>query len=207
MDKAKHHTAPHSEGILAEFENPAALLEAAAKVRDAGYKRWEVYSPFPIHGMDDAMGLKPSILGWVVGLMAFVGLAFAVWLQWWTQAVDYPIVISGKPFFSIAYVPVTFELTVLFSALTAVFGMFVINRMPRYFHPVFYSDRFVKVTDNGFFIAVFAWDKKYNDAETKAFFETIGGKQIEILMDEGDVHHPHTPEQHATTKTEETIPA
>ncbi|MCS6989246.1 MAG: DUF3341 domain-containing protein [Chloroherpetonaceae bacterium] len=172
-----------AEGVVAEFDNPAALLEAAEKIRDAGYQRFEVYSPFPIHGMDDAMGLKRSPLGYIVFGFGSIGTMGALLLQWWTSAVDYPIVYSGKPYFALpAFVPITFELTVILSAFTAMVGMFALNRMPRFFHPMFYSENFCKKgSDDGFFAAIFAWDKKFDVREVKRFLQSIGGKNIEIL--------------------------
>jgi hypothetical protein len=171
-----------TDAVLAEFDNPAELLRAAEATRNAGYDRYEVYSPFPIHGMDDAMGLRQSPLGFLVFGVGFCGFLFAIWMQWWMGAVDYPLVFSGKPFFSLPpSVPIMFELMVLSSAFTAIIGMFYLNKMPRFFHPIFYSDRFAKVTDDGFFLAIFAWDKKFNVRETKAFLESIGGKNIELV--------------------------
>ncbi len=172
-----------AEAVVAEFDNPAELLRAAKKVREAGYDRFECYSPFPIHGMDEAMGLRPSPLGYIVFIVGFSGFLFAIWLQWWTNVVDYPLVFSGKPYFSLpAFVPVMFELMVLTSAFTAIIGMFYLNKMPRFYHPMFHSDRFTaKATDDGFFVAIFMWDKKFNVKEIRAFFESIGGKNIEVV--------------------------
>jgi hypothetical protein len=172
-----------AEGVAAEFENPAALLHAAEKIRAAGYKRFEVYSPFPIHGMDDAMGLKQSPLGFMVFAIGAFGCASALFLQYWTTAVDYPLVYSGKTFNSLpAFIPITFELTVLLSAFTAVFGMFALNRMPRFFHPMFYSENFSKKAgDDGFFAAIFMWDEKFNVKDVKKFFTEIGGKNVEVI--------------------------
>jgi hypothetical protein len=172
-----------AEGVVAEFENSGALLAAAEKIRDAGYKRFEVYSPFPIHGMDDAMGLKQSPLGFIVFAVGSIGCIGALLLQWWTSAVDYPIVYSGKPYFALpAFVPITFELTVILSGFTAMVGMFALNRMPRFFHPMFYSENFCKkASDDGFFAAIFVWDEKFNVREVKQFFKDIGGKNIEII--------------------------
>ncbi|MCS7012239.1 MAG: DUF3341 domain-containing protein [Chloroherpetonaceae bacterium] len=183
-----------AEAVIAEFDNPAELLRAAKKVREAGYDRYECYSPFPIHGMDEAMGLRPSILGYIVFGVGFCGFLFAVWLQWWTNVVDYPLVFSGKPYFSLpTFVPVMFELMVLTSAFAAIIGMFYLNKMPRFFHPMFYSERFCsKATDDGFFIAIFMWDKKFNVREIKAFFEKIGGKNIEVVhrpIEEIEIEH------------------
>jgi hypothetical protein len=171
-----------TEAVLAEFSNPAELLHAAELVHKAGYDRYEVYSPFPIHGMDDAMGLRQSPLGYLVFGVGFTGFLFAIWMQWWMGAVDYPLVFSGKPFFSIPpSVPIMFELMVLSSAFTAIIGMFYMNKMPRFFHPIFHSDHFAKATDDGFFLAIFAWDKKFDVRQTKAYLESIGGKNIELV--------------------------
>ena len=167
--------------LLADFESPGQLLKAAAQMRKAGYTKYDCHSPFPIHGMDAAMGLKRSPLGWIAGLLALGGGAFAFALQWWTSAVDYPIVISGKPFFSFqAYVPVTFALAVLSAAFAATFGMLIINRLPRYHHPLFYSDRFAP-SDTGFYISVEVDDPKFDTVETARFLESIGAINIETI--------------------------
>ncbi|PKK83137.1 MAG: DUF3341 domain-containing protein [candidate division Zixibacteria bacterium HGW-Zixibacteria-1] len=172
------------EGILAEFSSPAALLKAAEKIRDAGYKKFDCHSPFPIHGMDRAMGLKRSPLGWIVGLAALFGTSAALGLQWWTSTVDYRLVISGKPFFSFqAYVPVTFALGVLLSAVTALLAMLILNGLPRLHHPIFYSDRFVKASDDGFFISIEADDPMYDTEKTRSFLESIGGTNPEVLKE------------------------
>lgn len=171
-------------GALAEFDGPGPLLAAARRVRDAGYKHFDCHSPFPVHGMDEAMGLGRSALGWVVGFMAMVGVVSAIGLQWWTSSVDYKFVISGKPFFSFqAYVPITFGVGVLLSAITAVFGMFHFNRLPRLNHPVFTSERFAKFSTDGFFVSIEASDGKFNPAETLAFLKTIGATHAELLQD------------------------
>ncbi|MBU0984943.1 MAG: DUF3341 domain-containing protein [candidate division Zixibacteria bacterium] len=171
------------EGVLAEFKSPSDLYHAAEKVRDAGYKNFDCHSPFPIHGMDGAMGLKRSPLGWIVGLAALVGTSSALGLQWWASTIEYPIIISGKPFFSFqAYLPITFALGVLLSAFAALIGMLVLNGLPRFFHPVFYSDMFAKVTDDGFFVSVEAADPKFDSNQTRAFLESIGGTNVEVLQ-------------------------
>ena len=172
-------------GVLAEFENPEQLLKAAEKVRDAGFTKFDCHSPFPIHGMDEAMGLKRSPLGWMVGILALTGAGLAMLLQWWTSTVDYPVLISGKPFFSYqAFVPITFGIAVLVGALTAVFGMFGLNRIPRFHHPVFYSENFVRATDDGFFISIEAEDPKFDADKAVAFLKDIGGKNVELLRGE-----------------------
>jgi hypothetical protein len=171
-------------GIIARFESASDLLKAAEKVRDTGYIKFDCHSPFPIHGMDKAMGLKRSYLGWLVGISALIGTTGALLLQWWTSTIDYPLVISGKPLFSFqAYVPVTFAVGVLLSAFTALFGMLVINGLPKLFHPVFYSERFTRFSDDGFFISIESADPRFNPGRTAKFLETIGGKDIELLRE------------------------
>jgi len=170
--------------ILAEFDSPTSLYQAAEKVRDAGYKEFDCHSPFPIHGMDDAMGIKRSPLGYIVFGIGSLGLSGALLLMWWTSAIDYPLVISGKPFFSLpAFIPITFALTVLTSALTATFGMIAINQLPRLVHPVFSSERFGKFSDDGFFVSIESNDKKYDENKTVEFLKSIGGKHIEVLKE------------------------
>jgi len=170
-------------GVLAEFKNSGELLHAAEKVRDAGYKDFDCHSPFPIHGMDDAMRLKRSPLGWIVGIMAFSGLGLAYLLQGWVSTTAYPLIIAGKPYFSYqAYVPVGFGLAVLFGAVSAVVGMFVLIKLPQLWHPIFYSDNFEKATDDCFFVSIESNDKKFEADKTSAFLTEIGGQNVELIL-------------------------
>ncbi|MFQ5631241.1 MAG: DUF3341 domain-containing protein [bacterium] len=169
-------------GILAEFKNPAELVKAAEAVRDEGYEKFDCHSPFPIHGMDSAMGLKRSPLGFIVFIMGTIGLLSGIALTWYAAVEAYPLVISGKPFFSCqAFVPVYFEMTVLLAAFGAVFGMFHLNRLPQLFHNFFYSERFAKVTNDGFFVSLEANDPKFDSKKSQAFFESIGASHIELI--------------------------
>lgn len=171
-------------GVLAEFSDPGALLHAAEKVHAAGYKHFDAHSPFPIHGMDRAMGLGQSKVGFITFGGGVTGLALATWLQWWTSAVDYPINISGKPFFAVEpSIPIMFELTVLFSALAAVGGMLALNGLPRPYNPLFYSRRFARVTDNAFFLQVAAADDQFDHEKTGAFLQEIGALNVEVIKD------------------------
>ena len=173
-----------SEGILAEFAGPAELLAAARKVAAAGYRSFDCHSPFPIHGMDEAMQLKRSPLGYMVGIMAFVGAGLALLLQGWTSAVDYPLIISGKPFFSYqAFMPVTFGLAVLLGAFTAVFGMFALVKLPQFYHAVFHADRFEKATTDGFFITVEAQDSFFDPERTAQLLRESGATVVELLAE------------------------
>ena len=172
-------------GALARFANPAELIEAAQKIRAAGYEKFDCHSPFPIHGMDDAMGLKRSALGYIVGAMTITGASVGMALQYWIAAVDYPLIISGKPFFSWqAFIIVTFALFVLFGAFGAVFGMFHLNRLPRLHHPVFYSDKFNKATDDAFYVSIEADDEQFDETKIQEFLSSIGGTDVELLAGE-----------------------
>jgi len=175
---------PVLHGVLAEFGNTAELLVAARKVREAGYKKYDAYSPFPIHGMDDAMGLKPSKLGWIVLAHGLVGFFGAIALMVWTSSVDYPLNISGKPNINApAFIPVLFELTVLLSAFGAVFGMFYLNDMPKHHNPLFNSDRFSRVTDDKFFICIESSDMLFDQQKTTHFLTEIGASYTEFVND------------------------
>ena len=178
-------TSARTVGVLAEFADVGSLLRAATKMCDKGYKNFDCHSPFPIHGMDDAMGEKRSPLGWIVGIAAVIGGTGGFLLQWWPSAVDYPIIISGKAFNSFqAWTPITFELTILLSAFGAVFGMFALAGLPRLYHVLFSSDRFAKVTDDGFFISVEEDGDGFNAQEVGRFLESIGGANVEALTEE-----------------------
>src|SRR5260221_8032217 len=134
-------------GLLAEYQNVDQILKAARAVRRAGFTRWDVHSPFPIHGIDYAMGIRPTVLPWLVLGGGLTGLTTAIALQWYCNAFDYKFLISGKPVWSFpANVPIMFELTVLFSALTAVFGMLGLNHLPQLYNPLFKSERFRRAT-------------------------------------------------------------
>ncbi len=180
-----HPPAPPKPALaIAEFAGPSELLDAARSIRAAGYKRFDCHSPFPIHGMDAAMAEKRSPLGFMVGIAALVGCVSAITLQGWTSAIDYRIVISGKPFFSgPAFVPVTFEVTVLFSAFAAVLGMLALNGLPRLYHPLFFSQKFARVTDDAFYVAIEADDIKFDEYRTAQFLQSIGGKNVEVIKE------------------------
>jgi hypothetical protein len=169
-------------GILAEFDTPAQLMHACERVRDAGYAKWDAHSPFPVHGLDTAMGLPNSKLPWITLVLALTGTALAFTLQWWTSAVDYKFIISGKPFMSWpAFVPVTFEVTILLGALGTVFGMLGLNKLPQYYHSLFRSQRFERATDDKFFISIEAADPLFNRKQTLQFLEECGAVHIEMV--------------------------
>jgi len=173
-------------GLLAEFANPGALIKAAKTIRKAGYKHFDTHSPFPVHGMDKAMGLGQSKVGYITFIGGVTGLGLATWLQWWTSAVDYPINISGKPFFAIEpSVPIMFELTVLFSALSAVGGMLLLNGLPRPYNPLFYSQRFSHVTDDAYFLHIAASDPLFDTEDTRRLLLEAQAQEVEEIYDHG----------------------
>lgn len=159
-------------GLLAEYESPWKLLDASVKVRDAGFTRWDTYTPFPVHGIDKAMGIKMTILPWIVLCAGLTGLATAILLQWWTNTVDYPWIVSGKPMWSIpANVPIMFELTVLFSGITTLVGMLMLNGLPHPSHPLDLKERFARASDDRFFLLIQASDPKFDEKRTRALLD------------------------------------
>ncbi|MHB8974182.1 MAG: quinol:electron acceptor oxidoreductase subunit ActD [Pirellulaceae bacterium] len=175
-------------GILAEFTDPQTLVSAARSVREAGLKRWDSHSPFPVHGIDGAMGIRPTILPWLVFGAGVTGALVALLMQWWTNAVNYPLNISGKPLFSLpANIPVTFELIILFSALTAFVGVLVLNGLPRFNNPLLEKERFLRVTTDRFFIAIDAGDPEFEARRVRDLLQAAGAIAVE------DVHGPRQP--------------
>jgi hypothetical protein len=169
-------------GALAEFATPAELYHACEGVRDAGYTRWDAHTPFPIHGLERAMDLKASRLPWVVLATGVLGAAAGMGLQGWVAAIAYPLVISGKPFFSWpAFIPITFELGVLGGAFGAVLGMFGMNQLPTLHHPLFAAKRFERASDDGFFISIESWDPQFDRDRTVDLLRRLGASQVELV--------------------------
>lgn len=173
-----------SKMIVSEFSNPKVLLEAAKNLRSAGYEKFETYSPFPIHGMDRAMGLSDSKLGWIVIISALVGGIGGFFLEAWSSTTAYRLVISGKPFLSTeAFVPIVFELTILFSAFSTVFGLFALNKLPAFYHAIFKHKTFYKASSDGFFISVDGSDTQFDEEKTAEFLRELQGENIEVIVD------------------------
>ena len=171
-------------GLLAEFATPQDLVRAASAVRDAGYTKWDAHTPFPVHGLDDAMGIRPTRLPFFVLVAALTGTTCGLLMQWWMNAVDYPLIISGKPFNSLpADIPVTFELTVLLAALTAFIGMLIANALPRFHHPLFKSARFRRVTTDAFFLAIEAGDPRFDREKTERLLVEVRATLISVVED------------------------
>lgn len=169
-------------GLLAEFETTTDVVHAAEKVRDAGFRKWDVYTPFPIHGMDNAMGLKNSKVGWFGFLGGVTGYATGMLMIWWMNAIDYPVLIGGKPMFSPhAAFPPSYELTILFTAFGAIGGMLFLNKLPRLHHPLLKHKRFALATHDKFYVVIETTDPKYSETETRKLLEAAGSKRIEMV--------------------------
>jgi len=167
-------------GVLAEFDTPGELIEAARKVRDAGYTEFDCFSPFPVHGIDEAMGIKRTILPLLIFGGGFTGLLGGVFLQWWMNAYNWPWNISGKPAWSIpANVPIAFETTILLSVFTAFFGMWILNKLPQVWHPFFRLERFGRVTDDAFLLGIDAKDKRFDAVATTQLLKDAGALAVE----------------------------
>jgi Protein of unknown function (DUF3341) len=166
-------------GIMAEFDTPTQLVDAARKVRDAGYKKTDAFSPFPLHEIDEALGIKRSILPFLVFGGGIAGLLTGLGLQYFTSVIDYPIMVGGRPFFSLpAFIPPAYELTILFAAFTAVFGMIFLNGLPQPYHPVFNVPRFALATREKFFLIIEANDAKYDYEKTKNFMQGLNPQEV-----------------------------
>ena len=169
-------------GILAEFDNTTDVIHAAEKVRDAGFRKWDVFTPFPIHGMDKAMGLKNSKVGWFAFLGGVTGYTSGMVMIWWMNAVDYKLVVGGKPMFSpYGAFPPSYELTILLGAFGALFGMLFLNKLPRLHHPLLKHRRFGLATHDRFFVVIETADPKYSPTETRKLLEAAGSAHIDMV--------------------------
>ena len=159
-------------GLLAEYAAPDQLVAACNTAREAGLRQWEAHTPYPIHGLDKAMGLAPSRIGPVVLTLALAGAVAGFLLQTWVSGFAYPLVVAGKPFFSWpAFIPITFETSVLGGALGAVGGLLYSTGLPRWHHPLFSSKRFEAASNDRFFISVEAADPAFDWQATRALLE------------------------------------
>ena len=177
-------------GIAASFDTPAKIMHAAKATREAGYQWFDCHVPFPVHGLDWAMGVKYTILPIIVFFGGLTGLCLAIFLQVFTNSVEidlwaivpvvgYTFEVSGKPLISApAFVPVAFELTVLLSALTTVFGMFALNKLPCLYHPVLKSRHLKRITDDRFVLVIEASDPSFSRGDTTAFMQSLNPESI-----------------------------
>jgi len=175
-------SAQRAYGMMAEFVNTSSVLQAAEQVRDAGFRKWDVFTPFPIHGMDKAMGMKNSKVGWFSFLGGVTGYTSGMLMIWWMNAVDYRVLIGGKPMFSpFGAFPPSYELTILLGAFGAIGGMLFLNRLPRLHHPLLKNKRFGGATHDKFYIVIETTDPKYSESETRKLLEAAGSKHIEMV--------------------------
>lgn len=166
-------------GLLAEFDTPTQMVDAARKVRDAGFTKTDAFSPFPLHEIDEALGIKKSILPFLVLGGGITGLLTGLGLTYYVHVIEYPIIVGGRPFFSLpAFIPPMYELTILFAAFTAVFGMILLNGLPQPYHPVFNVPRFALATREKFFLLIETKDPKFEYEKTKSFMESLNPQEV-----------------------------
>ena len=171
-------------GLMAEFETPDALVHAAEAVKNAGYASTDAFSPFPIHGLDDAIGFKETKVAPIIFMGGLTGLVGGFGLQYYCQVMAYPMNIGGRPDYSwVAWIPPTFEMTILFASLAAVFGMLALNGFPHPYHPVFNAPRFSRASQDGFFLLIEAADPKFDVNKTRAFLAGLHPREV-VTVDE-----------------------
>jgi len=176
---------PALYGVMAEFEDPTSLVEAARRTYDEGYRVFDAYSPFPIHETFAAMHIEDRRVPLLVLGGGIAGLLAGLGLQVWVSAIAYPLNIGGRPYLSWPmFIPVTFELTILFASFAAVFGMFILNGLPMPYHPVFNVARFAQhASQDRFFLAIEATDPKFNRQGTRAFLQGLGAREINDVQE------------------------
>lgn len=166
-------------GLLAEFDNPEALQESAARAYAEGYRRMDAYSPFPVDGLAEAIGFKRTRLPLIVLIGGILGGLGGFFLQYWVSVIDYPLIVGGKPFNSWpAFIPVTFELAVLAASLAAVLGMLALNGLPMPYHPVFNVERFAWASRDRFFLCIEATDPIFDLERTENFLQSLNPKAV-----------------------------
>lgn len=171
--------APPLYGVMAEFENPTDLVAAAQRVYSLGYRRINGYSPYPIEELSEAIGFTKTSLPLIVFIGGLIGGLSGFFMQYWIEVIDYPINVGGKPTNSWpAFIPITFEMTVLFAAFSAVLGMLILNKLPQPYHPVFNLPNFALATRDRFFLAIEANDAKFNHAEVVDLLKSLNAVAV-----------------------------
>ena len=174
-------------GLVGLYDDPRSIVDAAAAVRDEGYRRWDCHTPYPVHGLDRAMGLKSSPIPVICMTAGFIGVAVALAMQWWMNAVDYPVRIGGKPLFSWpAFVPITFELFVLFAAGATMLSMLALCRLGKWHSPLHDTGIMHEVTSDRFAIVLDANDERYDERKATELLRGTGCRDIRPLVDHGD---------------------
>lgn len=173
-------------GMMAEFADVPTLYHAAETMRDEGYRNWDVYAAFPIHGIDEAMGHKRTMLPMMVAGGGFTGVLLGFLMQWWISGVDYPLMKQGKPYDAWEpFLPVTFELGVLFAAFTALIGMLALNGLPRWNHPLLANKSFLKVSDDKLVILIESVDPQFDPERTRDLLKESGATRLELVEEDG----------------------
>jgi hypothetical protein len=176
--------APKVYAMVAEFDTAADLLAAAEKVRDAGFKEVDCYTPFPVHGLSEAMGFRDARMPWLIFCGGSIGALAGYTLQYYTAVVDYPLNVGGKPLNSLpSFFPVMFEATILLSAITAVFGMLALNKLPRPYHSIFNTPGFERASQDRFFLEIGSGDAKYDSARTREFMIGLNPLHVNEVME------------------------
>ena len=166
-------------GLMAEFDSAQALIDAANRVRGAGYTRADAYSPFPIHGLAEALGFRERHVAPIVLGAGITGALAGYGLEYWTQVIDFPMNVGGRPFHAwVSFIPPAFETTILFAAFSAAIGMLALNGLPRPYHPVFNVARFERASQDGFFLAIEASDPKFDAEATKQFLSSLHPREV-----------------------------
>jgi len=164
---------------MAEFDSATQLVDAARQVRDAGYSKTDAFTPFPLHEIDEALGIKRSILPYLCFAGGITGLLSGLGLTYFVHVIDYPIIVGGRPHFSLpAFIPPTYELTILFASFTAVFGMLFLNGLPRPYHPVFNVPRFALASREKFFLIVETADPNFEYEKTRELMNGLGAQEV-----------------------------
>lgn len=166
-------------GMMAEFDHPEELLAAAKRAYEAGYRRIDAFTPLPLEGLAEAVGFHKTRLPVIVFIGGLFGCAGGFLLQYWGMAINFPLNVGGRPYNSWpAFIPITFEMTILFAALACVFGMLALNGLPTPYHPVFNAPRFALATRDRFFLLIKARDRKFDRETTRQFLQTLEPNDI-----------------------------
>ncbi len=169
--------------VIGSYDSPEALVDAGKKIYGMGYRKLDAMSPFPVHGIDDAIGIPRSKLGWIVVCFALLGLFTAQGLMYYVGVINYPLVIGGKPLFDFTFsIPVTFELTVLFAGISATLGIFALNGLPQLYHPSMKYKQYHRASDDRFLLVVEADDPKFNAEKTTADLKSLGAQEVEVVV-------------------------
>src|SRR6202162_6477842 len=180
----EHQHRSHLYGVMGEFENAKHFLHAVAKVRDAGYRNMDAYAPFPVEGLSEAMGLRRSWVPLVTLIGGLSGGLTGFGFQYWVNVFAYPMNIAGRPLNSWpAFIPVTFELTILGASLSAGFGMLALNKLPQPHHPLFNVERFKRASNDKFFLCIESHDRKFHLEETARFLQSINAQHVTEVRD------------------------